>query len=76
MQSKTTAPHRVMRKPAVKARVGISADSTLYDLMSRGFPRPINLGARSVGWIESEIESWIETRMAERNANRAGGQHD
>lgn len=59
---------RVLRKPAVKARIGISADSTLYDLMAAGqFPRPINLGARAVGWIESEVDAWIETRMAERD---------
>lgn len=70
------APHckqRVLRKPAVKERIGINADSTLYDLMATGhFPRPINLGARAVGWIESEVDAWIETRMAERDNTGLG----
>jgi len=73
MQVKTqSAPHRILRKPAVKARIGISADSTLYDLMAAGrFPRPISLGARAVGWVESEVEAWIEARMAERDSAAA-----
>jgi prophage regulatory protein len=63
------APRHILRKPAVKARIGIGADSTLYDLMAAGrFPRPINIGARAVGWIESEVEAWITDRMLERDA--------
>jgi prophage regulatory protein len=23
------------------------------------FPKPVSLGARAVGWIETEIEEWI-----------------
>lgn len=69
MHQTASAHRRVLRKPAVKARTGISADSTLYDLMAAGhFPRPINLGPRAVGWIESEVDAWIESRMAERDA--------
>jgi hypothetical protein len=31
--------------------------------MSRGaFPKPIQLGERAVGWRDSDIEAWIETR--------------
>lgn len=76
MHQTTSAHRRVLRKPAVKARIGISADSTLYDLMASGhFPRPINLGARAVGWIESEVDAWIESRMADRDAQRAEAQH-
>lgn len=76
MQATANAQQRVLRKPAVKSRIGISADSTLYDLMASGhFPRPINLGARAVGWIESEVDAWIESRMADRDAQRSEAQH-
>jgi len=27
------------------------------------FPEPISLGARSAGWIESEIDAWIAQRI-------------
>jgi len=38
--------------------------------MARGtFPKAIKLGARSVGWLESEINAWIEAQVA---ASRKG----
>lgn len=53
---------RILRLPEVKARVGVGR-STLYDWMSRGtFPQPMKLGARLVGWRESDIAAWIEAR--------------
>ena len=34
--------------------------ATLYRMMKSGtFPRPVRLGVRAVGWIQTEIESWI-----------------
>jgi prophage regulatory protein len=55
----------ILRLPAVKARTGLSR-STIYLRVSEGaFPKPINLGPRAVGWIESEIESWLAARIAE-----------
>ncbi|GGE41418.1 helix-turn-helix transcriptional regulator [Actibacterium pelagium] len=49
---------RILRRPEVEARIGLSR-STLYKMMSDGdFPRPIRLGKRAVGWRESDIEDW------------------
>ena len=49
----------ILRLPAVKARTGLSR-STIYLRVSDGsFPRPVSLGARAVGWLESDIEGWI-----------------
>ncbi len=59
---------QILRRPAVEARTGLSR-STLYDKMSAGtFPRPVSLGEKSVGWLESEIDNWIEERVRERDA--------
>nr|WP_010597693.1 AlpA family phage regulatory protein [Rickettsiella massiliensis] len=32
------------------------------------FPKPIKLGKRSVGWLESDVDAWIEAciKKAER----------
>lgn len=50
---------RILRLSEVKARTGLSR-STIYLHISNGiFPRPISLGARCVGWLESEIDAWI-----------------
>jgi prophage regulatory protein len=57
---------RILRRPAVEARTGLSR-STLYDHMRNGtFPRPVPLGTKSVGWLESDISKWIDDRVAER----------
>ena len=59
---------RIMRRPQVEAATGLSR-STLYAMMTEGeFPRPIRLGKRAVGWPESEVSDWLETRKAQRNA--------
>jgi len=53
----------VLRLPVVKARTGLSR-STIYLRISEGsFPKPISLGARAIGFIESEIEAWLQSRI-------------
>ena len=53
---------RILRRPAVEQRTGLSR-STIYDWMKRGeFPQPVALGARLVGWRESDIQAWLEAR--------------
>ena len=54
----------MLRLPAVKVRTGLSR-STIYLRISQGaFPAPIDLGGRAVGWVESEIQQWLEARIA------------
>ncbi|MGK0269457.1 MAG: prophage regulatory protein [Cocleimonas sp.] len=39
--------------------------SSIYKMMEdKTFPKSINLGIRSVAWIESEILEWIEEIIA------------
>lgn len=57
-----TAP-RIIRRKQVEARVGLSR-STIYDkVKAKEFPAPISLGAKAVGWIESEIDAWLNARI-------------
>lgn len=61
----------IIRIGQVRAKIG-RGTSWIYDKMGRGeFPRPVRLGtddrAKAVGWIESEIDEWIEQRIAERD---------
>lgn len=56
---------QILRLPEVKARTGLSR-STIYLRMSQGgFPLPISLGGRAVGWLESEVDGWLTTRVEE-----------
>jgi prophage regulatory protein len=58
----------VMKLPAVQSTTGLSR-STIYAFISQGrFPKPIPLGARSVGWLSSEVDDWIKSRISERKA--------
>ena len=53
----------IQRLPIVKARTGLSR-STIYSRGAEGsFPKPVSLGARAVGWLESEIDSWLSSRV-------------
>ncbi len=59
---------RILRRPEVQHRTGLSR-SAIYVRMAAGvFPRPLPLGVRAVGWAESEIAAWLEGRKAERSA--------
>ena len=62
--------HTILRLPAVLARTGLSR-STIYLRVSEGsFPAPVSLGDRAVGWIEAEIQEWLEQRIeASRKAS-------
>ncbi|RLV58303.1 AlpA family transcriptional regulator [Parashewanella curva] len=53
---------KILRLPEVKSRTGI-ARSTIYKLIDAGdFPPPVALGARAVGWLESDVNEWIASR--------------
>lgn len=55
--------HTILRLPQVKIRVGLSR-SSIYLAVSQGkFPRPVSLGARAVGWLESEVDAWLFQRV-------------
>ena len=41
--------------------------STIYEFMTKGtFPKQVSLGAKSVAWLESEVDDWIMERIGER----------
>ena len=57
----------ILRLPTVKALTGLSR-STIYLRMSEGtFPKQISLGSRAVGWMSSEINTWIEEKISHRD---------
>lgn len=52
----------ILRLPVVMTRTGLSR-SSIYLLMSKGqFPKQVSLGERAVGWLESDIDRWVESR--------------
>ncbi|RTR40553.1 AlpA family transcriptional regulator [Shewanella canadensis] len=60
--------NKIIRLPEVKAKTGWST-STIYLHMSKGiFPKAISLGERAVGWLEADIDQWLDERIAASKA--------
>jgi len=55
----------LIRRKEVERLTALSR-SRIYDLMKQGaFPKPVQLGAMSVAWLEIEIREWIAARISE-----------
>jgi prophage regulatory protein len=55
---------RVIRLPAVLDRTGICRSHAYAMMKQKQFPQNIKLGKRASGWLESDIDAWIEARKA------------
>jgi len=53
----------VIRLPEVLRRIGISRSKLYADVKSGEFPSPISLGARAVGWLDTDVDGWIASRV-------------
>lgn len=55
---------RLLRRPEVQTLTGLSK-STMYQMIADGeFPKQIQIGKRSVFWVEGHITQWIEEKIA------------
>lgn len=62
---------RIIRLSEVLANTGL-ARSTVYKYVADGsFPKPVSLGDRAVGWVESEVQEWVLARIEERDKGQA-----
>lgn len=58
------APLRMLRRPEVERRTGLSCSTIYARIAARTFPSPIQLGGNVVAWLEAEIDDWIAARIA------------
>tara|TARA_R110000822_G_scaffold60287_2_gene150160 strand:- start:18446 stop:18673 length:228 start_codon:yes stop_codon:yes gene_type:complete len=68
----------IIKLPTVKKRCGLSRSSIYKYISENTFPKPISLGGRSVGWLESEIEGWVEQQisLSRGEHHSSGGNND
>ena len=64
---KERSQRRVLRLPEVIRRTGKRRTSLLEAVRHGQFPKPIRIGARAIGFIEAEVDAWIDARMVERD---------
>jgi prophage regulatory protein len=63
---KTDSNTNIIRLPQAIKKTGLSR-STIYSLISRGeFPQKIQLSTRSIGFLESEINDWVTSKVSQR----------
>lgn len=60
---------RVMRLKEVIECTGLGRSSIYNFVAEETFPKPIPLGGRAVGWLESEVNDWIMMKIEERDAS-------
>lgn len=58
----------ILKLPQVIATTGLSRSSIYLRISEGSFPRQISLGARSIGWVDSEIQEWINAQIEKSRA--------
>ena len=64
---------RIIKRPTVQAMTGLSRSSIYQKMKDGDFPQQIKLSERSVGWIESEVQTWLNDRIS---TSRGGVSHE
>ena len=57
----------ILRRPQVEKRTGLTKSGIYFLIRDGDFPRPVRLGKRAVGWIESEITTWLREKTSHRS---------
>lgn len=67
----------VLRRRQLCQRIGLSPAHVYAMLDPKSpsydptFPRQIRLGATAVGWLEHEVQAWLETRVRASRGEQA-----
>lgn len=69
----------VLRRKQVELKTGLSR-SSIYAKMKKNpnrpldfdpsFPKPIHIGPKSVGWIETEINEWLTMQIEKSRGDK------
>jgi prophage regulatory protein len=71
---------RIVRFRDAPRKVGYTSRTSIYAKLnpkSRSFdptfPRPISLGPRAMGFVEGELDAWIDSRRTKDRGRNGGG---
>lgn len=62
----------ILRRKQVEAHTGLSRSGIYAKLTPNPkrpgdydptFPKPVKIGIRAVGWVESEVEAWVAAQV-------------
>lgn len=72
-QQITKQSSRIVRPSEARCRIGVSR-AKFADMVAKGhFPKPFVIvpGGRAVGWLEHEIDEWIDNRSRDQQGEVA-----
>lgn len=61
----TTPVRRFIKRQEVESITGLSCTEIYRRVAAGKFPKQVTLGPKSVVWIESEVLTWCDERIAE-----------
>jgi prophage regulatory protein len=59
----TPAPDRILRRREVERLIGLSCSAIYRRIADGTFPPPLDLGGNAVGWRESTVVAWLDSRQ-------------
>ena len=65
---------RIIRLPQVRELVGLGRTAIYGKIKAGDFPKPVKLG-RVSGWVESEVQAWINSQIMASRAVENGTAH-
>jgi prophage regulatory protein len=63
-----TMNDKIVRLPAVKQFSGLCRSSIYEGVAAGTFPAPVKIGVRAVGWRESDLMAWVQSRQKRSTA--------
>jgi prophage regulatory protein len=65
---------RILRRKTVEDITGLSRSTLYAEIKANRFPKPVKLTSkRCVGWVEEEIQAYLQARISASRANVKGG---
>ncbi|MCG2586116.1 AlpA family transcriptional regulator [Massilia sp. TS11] len=58
---------RLLKLREVMHRCALSRSAIYFKIKNGNFPSQVPISSKSVGWLESEINAWLDERRAERD---------
>lgn len=55
--------NKIYRLPDALGLTGLCRSSLYKALAAKEFPEPVMLGKRAVGWRESDLTAWVQSRQ-------------
>ena len=62
-----------LNEPEVLSRAVFSRSTLRRQIDAGSFPEPVRLSANRVAWRSSDVQEWLETRMASKREKSRGG---